>query len=251
MALFLEIISGEQSGSRIRLKNGLVIGRREGDLTIQDSKLSSRHAQVLEALDGRFRLVDLGSTNGIKTADGTRVRELELEEGLSFILGRTKFRIVTGSDEFTDFDEITVPMDVVDEENTPSAWDLVQELVDKALRKIKSEGAPGQREVTAFTPIIRLKFTRGIQMGAEWTVGYGPRMIGTSSIDLHLQDPSLPPLCFRLLPENGGRAVRFKNESEKEVRLNGIWVDSQILKDGDVIDIGTTQIRVTFDEGSN
>lgn len=248
MALFLEIISGNQNGSRIRLHDGLVIGRREGDLTIQDSKLSSKHAQVVEEPDGRFRLRDLGSSNGIKTEDGTRVREIDLEVGLTFILGRTRFKVIS-TDEWVQSEDVATT--ILAETVTRTYWDNVREMVERALKKAKSEGAATRREVVAFTPLIRLQFTRGIQNGTEWTLGYGPRMIGTSSIDLHLEDPSLPPICFRLLPENDGSIIRFKNETDKEVRLNGAWVESEILKDGDVIDIGTTQIRVNFDEGSD
>lgn len=246
MALFLEIISGNLSGTRTRLQNGLVIGRREGDLTIRDSKVSSKHAQVVEEPDGRFRLVDLGSANGIKLEDGRRVRELDLEEGLTFILGRTHFKVVS-TDELIQSDEVATS--ILAETVTRTYWDNVRELVENALKKAKAESS--RREVVAFSPVVRLRFTQGIQMGTEWTVGYGPRMIGTGSIDLHLEDPSLPSVCFRLLPENDGTVIRFKNETDKEVRLNGKWVETDILKDSDVIDIGTTQIRVIFDEGNS
>ncbi len=239
MALFLEVLDGPQKGTRTKVFEGLLIGRREGDLTIRDSKLSGKHAKIELRPDGQLWLVDLGSANGIKSLDGVRVRELRLDIGSTFTLGRTSFRVfspdsIEKDDAPTSAFEVTV---------TRTYWDNVRELANRA----KSINRGSKRELAAFTPCLRLKITRGVQTGTEWVVGYGPRMVGTSSIDLHLEDPGLPPICFRLLPEDKG--IRFKNESDKDVKLNGRWVENELLKNGDVIDIVNTRIQVVFDDG--
>jgi hypothetical protein len=93
---------------------------------------------------------------------------------------------------------------------------------------------------------LKLKFIKGVQAGTEWTIGYGPRSVGTASVDLTLEDVALPGVCFRLEPQH--RGVLFKNETAREVRLNGKWVVSELLRHGDVIEIVNTQIQVVFDE---
>jgi len=70
------------SGSRV------VIGRsRECDLVIQDPNVSRRHAELRRDEDG-WRLVDLGSTNGVKV-NGRRVEQTALRPGDRVTIGVT------------------------------------------------------------------------------------------------------------------------------------------------------------------
>lgn len=242
-------MSGSQKGSRTRLHDGFVIGRRDGDLTIRDSKLSSKHARVEARPDGSFWLIDMGSANGIKTPSGERIRELELEPGIIFTLGRTQLTVVTTENlSFSDSDEAVTS--IMTDTVTRTYWDSIRELAEKALKKTQSELPALRKEIAAFSPVVRLRFTQGLQTGTEWILGYGPRMVGSGSIDLHLEDASLPAICFRLIPEDEGTSVRFKNESDRAVKLNGAWVEEATLNSGDMIDIMTTQIQVVFDEES-
>lgn len=244
MALYLEIISGPLKGTRKTVADGLVIGRKEGDLTIQDSKLSSKHARIERRPDGSMWLVDLGSSNGIKLQD-ERVRVLRLTPGLQFTLGRTPFVVgkeqaasQAGEESVVNFAEPAAVAQTV----TRTFWDHLKGLAENAAREAKNVSRP----IVAFTPPLRLKFTRGLQMGAEWTVGYGPRMVGTRSTDLPLEDQRLPEICFRLVPH--GDAVLLRCESPAHVRLNGKNVIAEVLRHGDLIDIATTQIQVHLDE---
>jgi pSer/pThr/pTyr-binding forkhead associated (FHA) protein len=69
------------------------IGRGEGaDLRIDDVKASRMHASI-ERQGGGIVLRDLGSSNGLHTADG-RVSELVLSAGTEFRLGQHSFRVV-------------------------------------------------------------------------------------------------------------------------------------------------------------
>jgi len=253
MALYLEIMSGPLIGTRKTVLEGLVIGRKGGGLTIQDSKLSSKHAQVEKRSDGSFWLVDLGSSNGIKTQDD-RVRALRLTPGLQFTLGRTPFIVgIDGSSATAAAEESAVRF----AEAVPAAppapapaprpilrtfWDYLKHLAENAGREVKNIPRP----VVGFSPPLRFKFTRGMQMGAEWTIGYGPRIVGTRSTDLTLEDQRLPEICFRLVPH--GDAVLLRCEAPAHVRLNGRNVIAEVLHHGDLIDIATTQIQVHLDE---
>jgi predicted component of type VI protein secretion system len=236
MTLFLEIMDGELKGTRTLVRAGISIGRREGTLTIRDSKLSNKHAQIELRSDGYFWLVDLGSSNGIKMSGGTRTKELKLEDGASFVLGRTPFRVI-GVDAIAGVDDLEPAL----EHTMTRTWrDTVLELAAHSAKKFKYV----KREVAPFVPMVRLRFIRGTQSGTEWLLGYGPRAIGSNTVELTLEDPSLPGLCFRLIPHSDGTV--FKNESD--AKLNGKWVEKEFLHSGDVIEIGNTQVQVEFDE---
>lgn len=237
MALFLEIVDGEMKGTRTQVREGLIIGRKEGGLTVRDSKLSSRHAKVEQRFDGSLWLVDLKSANGIKTREG-RVRELQLISGAAFTLGRTHFQVIATEDA-PSHDEM--PTHAVAVTVTRTFWDSIREMADRG----RHEGRTVRRELIPFDPPLRLQFVRGTQTGTVWTLGYGPRMIGASSIDLQVDDPTLADVCFRLEPFSGG--VLFKNEAD--TRVNGRKVDTAELKPGDTIELVNTQILVVADEG--
>jgi predicted component of type VI protein secretion system len=70
------------SGSRV------LLGRsRESDIMVNDPNVSRRHAE-LRSDGGRWTVVDLGSTNGIKV-NGRRVEQHELSDGDRITLGVT------------------------------------------------------------------------------------------------------------------------------------------------------------------
>jgi hypothetical protein len=75
-------------GGKRRMLSGerLVLGRsREADLVVDDPNVSRRHAELRrEGQD--WRIVDLGSTNGVKV-NGRRVEQAQLEPGDGIVLG--------------------------------------------------------------------------------------------------------------------------------------------------------------------
>lgn len=76
---------------------GVVIGRgSDADLRVNDPGISRRHAQVEvsgSGLDMRYRIIDLGSTNGIQV-DGSKVREATLRAGSTVQIGTTRIHVV-------------------------------------------------------------------------------------------------------------------------------------------------------------
>ncbi|MGE3166685.1 MAG: FHA domain-containing protein [Planctomycetota bacterium] len=79
---------------------GMVLGRLpEIDCTLNDPKVSNRHAQVVR-LDEGLALEDLGSTNKTRIEDGPELGAGErcpLTEGLAIWLGRTRLEVVVGA----------------------------------------------------------------------------------------------------------------------------------------------------------
>lgn len=72
MAFILEILSGPRKGTKVPLRQGLKIGRKVGDLLIDDAKISGKHAHIEKNAKGEWTIVDDGSSNGIRI-EGRRV----------------------------------------------------------------------------------------------------------------------------------------------------------------------------------
>lgn len=95
---FLRVVSGSRLGLNIPLKpkETLVIGRREGNLLLDDALISGKHCQVVHR-NGEYVLQDLGSTNGT-TVDGRLVREHVLKPGNEIALGSTRLLLFAGTE---------------------------------------------------------------------------------------------------------------------------------------------------------
>ncbi len=87
-------ISGGAAGSEHELtKERVTLGRDDSaDLTFDDSAMSREHA-ALELGDEGFRLLDLGSTNGV-LVNGASVSAADLKHGDRFQLGDHMFQYV-------------------------------------------------------------------------------------------------------------------------------------------------------------
>ncbi len=89
MAYLKHIFNGSTI-SVYELGDKTLIGRQSDcNIHIEDATVSGRHARV-ECVDGQWRLVDLGSTNGV-FVNGKNVTEIELENGTEFTLGTHAF----------------------------------------------------------------------------------------------------------------------------------------------------------------
>jgi len=228
MVLFLEVLDGPLQGSRIKIVEGHVIGRHNGDIPLDDPKVSSRHAQFELDNKGQAILNDLGSSNGI-LAGNRRVRRLAMMPGVVFKLGRTSFRVVQVDDQpAQNFARIrTWKENLV--EKLPTDW--VQNKMPEAAGK-------------TFSPSLSLKFVRGIQADEALLLGYGPRRAGANSLDIDLRDPEAPDLAFEIVPGEG--LAHIKNHCSSKLTLNNKPVETEILHDGDMIRIGGTIIKVSY-----
>jgi hypothetical protein len=73
-------------------ESGLTIGRLpDCDVAVSDRNVSRRHAQI-RAVDGRFAIADLGSTNGTRVNGATISAPHELQSGDEITMGNTVLR---------------------------------------------------------------------------------------------------------------------------------------------------------------
>jgi hypothetical protein len=88
----LWVKDGHRRGHIYKVKDGTVVARSEGDIRLEDSKVSNPHARFrLE--DDKFTLWDFGSKNGT-TVNGERIRAAtELKENDEIQIGESTFVI--------------------------------------------------------------------------------------------------------------------------------------------------------------
>ncbi len=99
----LVVIRGEQAGSRFPVRgpgderSPTTIGRHpDSDVFLDDITVSRRHAEVVVAPDGTFRIRDVGSMNGTYL-NGEQVQEAALREGAQLQVGRFRLIFVVGA----------------------------------------------------------------------------------------------------------------------------------------------------------
>jgi len=89
----LVVVDGPDRGRACRLaEEEVTIGTEAGcDLALSDDRVSGRHVAV-RAVESRFAVRDLGSTNGT-WYEGSRIAEVTVPAGSTLLVGRTALRI--------------------------------------------------------------------------------------------------------------------------------------------------------------
>lgn len=229
MALVLVAGEGPLKEQVFTLFSGLTFGRAGTTIEIQDPMISTSHARITKDDKGLWFLVDNGSKNGIRSGQ-ERVEYLELKPGVAFSLGPQEFVV-------KDDAPVTKPK----AKKQGKYWYEV--LADYLSRNSKSF----EDHVKSFQPLdpaLVLEFVRGIQVNSKWVIGYGPRTIGSGSIDLPIWQPGAPANCFEIHPTAHG--LLFTTQSPDVVLLNDQPVESKVLQAGDTIKIMDTIIEVDF-----
>ena len=246
MAILLEVLAGPGgAGLRIPAREGLIIGRRDGDAVIEDAKMSSRHAR-LESRNGVWLIRDLGSSNKIKVGQ-QRVESIELIVGMEFVIGSTTF-VVRDADTLPDIApgefEFTGSIEVPAEALT---WkEILQNLIDRAIRLSPHPTRDGG--IRPLPRVLRLEISNGPQAGTIWRIGYWPRVVGAASFDFPLLDSGIPDTCFSI-ESSGGKILLVPHEPEY-IKCNGeklIRQEPLELRSGDRLDVGRVKFRVVME----
>jgi pSer/pThr/pTyr-binding forkhead associated (FHA) protein len=90
----LVVVVGPEAGSEFAVdRNRVILGRGPGvHVVLPDPAISRQHAAV-EYVDGGFRVMDLGSTNGVRV-DGELVQAATLDHGQRFEIGDRELLLV-------------------------------------------------------------------------------------------------------------------------------------------------------------
>jgi predicted component of type VI protein secretion system len=253
MAIYLVVLSGSKLGTKSRVSDGFTIGRKEGDLTLEDDpKVSGTHAKVSMDSKGIFILNDLGSSNGL-VVNGQRLKKLALMPGVIFRVGHTEFRVIKEGSATEDLpvtslkagshdDEPTINREAETAPGVEKSWK--DKLFDHLNGSPQSSSSQGDAVLGAFSPALVLDFIEGLQAEQKITLGYGPREAGFGNWDINLIDPSVPELAFKLVPGPG--SVEIRDLSGGQLLINNRSPELTFLKEGDIIGVGQTKIKVRY-----
>lgn len=260
MGLSLKALNGFRKDEVFPLRPGLTLGRA-GDVQLKDAKVSSIHARVVpDPITGALSLSDNNSKNGLRIGS-ERVQNVPLKAGTRFFIADFEFAVIedgatdaaaragstASGSEATEVMAPPEPAPASVPKPKPVAkqkywYDVLSAMAEASVKHFQDD----PKAVQLFEPALVLDFLRGIQATSRWTLGYGPRQIGSKSLDLPIWEPGAPGICFEVIPTDDG--LLFKTEHASQVRLNGQEVDSQVLRVGDKIQIAETLIEVDFVE---
>lgn len=144
-------------------------------------------------------------------------------------------------EEITRFKTEQTQLPVETPEVERRTWtDRLEEWSEKVSEEIQEPPKP----LTPFDQTLQLVFLKGLQAETTWTLGYGPRKAGPTSMDLPIHEPGAPDPCFEIYPTPQG--AQFKTGFPNQVLLNGRAITADKLKQGDKITILESVIEVDF-----
>ena len=210
-------LKGPLKGRKFLMTESLKLGRRQGDIVLNDPAASDPHAEITFNSKGHPVLSDLNSKNGV-LVDGKKQSEILLKKNSKFTIGKSEFQVVF----------LETPEEI---------WKEI--LKDSMLRV-----SDCPKKLSFFPCPLGIEFLSGPQKGARMTLTYGPRYFGSFSVDVPLLDTQAPPEAFVLSPEKW--QTIFKTDFPEIVQLNGKQTRQIDVKDNDSVVIGETEIKITF-----
>lgn len=242
---FLQIVSGARQGLNVPLADGatLVIGRKRGDLLLEDPLVSGRHCQLVSR-DGKILLKDLGSTNGT-LVDGRLVHEVPLRPGSEISVGSSRMILYVGDDSPDDVDSGGV-------RPTPSQLDIAW-LLDEELVELRGSGERTRTQADVIGQDLRLppglnatvEVVAGQDAGKVFRFTRGNVSVGRRQGEVPLTDVEVSR--NHAVIEVFGREMIFLRDlgSTNGTYHNGRRIGVTKLQTGDTIGCGKTVMKLS------
>ncbi len=240
---FLQITAGPRQGLNVPLEDGttVVIGRKKGDLLLEDPLISGRHCQIVHK-DGRVVLKDLGSTNGT-LVDGRIVHEIGLKPGAEIALGGVRMVLYVGEDAPDDADAA----------NRQSAAQLdIAWLLDEELVELRGSGERTRTQADVISQDLRLppgmnaivEVVAGQDIGKVFRFARGNVSIGRKQGEVGLNDVEVSR--NHAVIEVFGREMVFLRDlgSTNGTYHNGRRISVCRLQTGDTVGVGKTVMKL-------
>ena len=210
-------LSGPLKGRKFLVTGSLKLGRRKGDIILNDPAASDPHAEIRLNSKGHLLLRDMDSKNGV-FVKGKKRSKILLRENSKFTIGKSEFQIL-----FLETPE--------------KIWMAI-------LKDSVSRVSNRPKDLSFFPCPLGVDFLSGPQKGTHFSLTYGPRYFGSFSVDVPLLDPEAPPRAF-VLSSVKWQTV-FKTDFPETVQLNRQQTRQMAIKDNDSVFIGETEIKITF-----
>lgn len=238
MQLYFEIINGPLKGEKFIITNMLSLGRSGQDINLNDPLVSTHHADIKINKNGDFVLHDNNSRNGL-IFKGKSEFKITLKAGQRIKIGHSLLEVKTKNKKI-----ISSDLKLLDEKENDFDCLKNSKSIAKHLINFSKNIKNTKLKLSAFKPAILLKITHGLQTNTQWTLGYGPRQIGSQSLEFPILELNAPKICFEIIPKKYG--PQFITSHPDKILLNEDSVASQILKNKDVICFNSLSIEVNF-----
>ncbi len=243
---FLQIVSGARQGLNVPLEEEtpLVIGRKRGDLLLDDPLVSSSHCRIVPRPTG-WVIQDLGSTNGTMV-DGRLVREANLRPGAEITVGGSRMILYTGEE---------VPQEVPSIERPGMAQLDIAWLLDEELVELRGSGDRTRTSADVIGQDLRLppgvnahiEVVAGQDVGQLFRFTRGNVTVGRRQGEVPLSDVEVSR--HHAVVEIFGREMIFLRDlgSTNGTYHNGRRVQVSKLQSGDTIGCGKTVMKLQVD----
>ena len=220
----------------------LIVGRKRGDLLLEDPLVSGTHAQIMPKDDG-WAIQDLGSTNGT-LVDGRLVRESALRPGAEISIGNTRMVLFVGIVDETQEQDSAARRS---KDQLEIAWLLDEELVEL-------QGSPEQTRSPADVIDQDLRLPPGMHAVVEVVAGQdtgkvfrftrGNVTVGRKTGEIPLSD--LEVSRRHAVVEVFGREMIFLRDlgSTNGTYHNGRKVGVSRLRSGDTVGVGRSVLKL-------
>jgi|GEM_PF-2194817 hypothetical protein len=229
MVLMLKGLEGPYKNRYFVLKGGMTIGRKAGDILLEnDPMVSSLHGRIIGRDDGRFMLEDAGSQNQFLVS-GKQVPKVDLNSGVIFQVGQSMFEV------------LAVNTEDVEKLSPEKSW---KETIFSLLEKNH-----GMRlDLRPLSPCVRVDCLLGANADDSWFLGFGPRLFGPLSEDIEILEMNAADVAFEIRQGDYAPCLISKT-NELFYNKSLIKLGEKVnLKDGDEIGLGVSLYKIRFIE---
>ena len=239
---FLKILSGPREGLNIPLASSpILIGRKKGDIIINDPLISGTHAKIYPSKDGWY-IEDLNSTNGTMV-DGHLTGRTKLRPGAEIGLGNSRLVLFVGLSAHKE-EEIS---NKSSSSRLEIAWLLDEELVELQQGKDHTQNAKDviNKDLRLPTSIkAAMEVVAGQDVGKVFKFTNGTMTVGRRTGEIPLTDVEVSRK--HAIVEMFSKDMIFLRDlgSTNGTFHNGRRINSAKLQNGDTIGLGRSVLRL-------
>jgi pSer/pThr/pTyr-binding forkhead associated (FHA) protein len=241
----LTVIDGPDRGlSALLQKPRTILGRKNADFALTDSKVSIQHAAI-EISGTDVHVVDLNSRNGV-FLKGEKVTDTKLQNLDEFEIGLSKLKIFILED-LSAFKKINTESSGV----TPTERRLdIDHLIDDELKRFSkwdlsqsSDEVVQGGDLAAAGYLYGLEVLQGPDQGRTIRIGQKESFVGRGNTEIVLHDPDVSRLHCSIEVTSDGKVTLKDLGSTNGTYVNSKRISEVQLRPDDQIQVGGTLLR--------
>ncbi len=237
LGAIVEFLSGEERGRRVPLLfSRTVFGRKFADILIRDPNVSGTHFAI-DYRRGKFKVTDLGSSNGT-FVDDQKVKEVVLEKEMILRAGESTLRIVFNPEEA---EQLVAAMPAMTRWSEGGLTGLIEdEFISSNVHS--QDRTIAVRTTEGGSSIIRLTVTLGADRGKTFTFTKKQVIVGRIDTDLVLADRDVSRKHLLIERQEDQQILLRDLASSNGTFVNDQRVSNCVLASGDRIRVGGTTL---------